>query len=904
MDMSSIRNSVFAFLCLTMAFSAQASPKMPDAKPISHNIGTTVDLGVGLWGIPLPVDYDGDGVNDLLVSCPDTPYKGIYYFRNIGTNSKPLFEKAEKLCQKAPNNIRVSYFDSKPHVLAKDTEYEEFFGSFLDKPRAISYEGPVLGEGWNKSRSNMWNYADWDGDGDADIIVGIDTWDDYGWDNAYNAEGVWQNGPLHGYLYLLENVDGSYVNRGRMLADGVEIDTYGAPCPCIADFDGDGDLDIICGEFRDRLTWFENKGGSLLAGKPLVNKSGEIRFHVEMIVPVPFDFDGDGRVDLLVGDEDGSVCLVRNTGKVKKGMPLFADPVRLQQKADLVKFGALSTPCSFDWDGDGHEDLIAGNSAGEIAFIRNLGGGKSWAAPQLFTVGKNPFRIMAGENGSIQGPAECKWGYTVLSVADWDSDGKPDIIFNSIWGKIEWMRGLGGLKLAAPKPIEVAWEGDAPKPAWNWWNPKPGTLTTQWRTTPVAIDWNDDGRCDLIVLDQEGFLAYYERLEDGRLAPGKRIFTCTNGSLYGPGKGMLDKTPGILRLNDGEAGKSGRRKICITDWDKDGFRDLIVDGRFGAVLFRGAKDRNGMYPLSYKGPLSSTKLEGHTTCPTPVDWDKDGIVDILAGAEDGHFYLIKNTMTDYNERIELYPGRDIPVSEEIDAKGYIWGKIKPELLVYRPENPCGAAMIIVPGGGYEKNCITFEGYKTAQWLREKGVTCFILKYRLPEGNPEVTLEDGEAAVRLVRTRAEEFGIDPHRIGIIGFSAGGHFCSTLVTKYTSPESRPDFAILVYPVISSAYGNANTHRMLLGERLEQDGPLWTSSNNVRADMPPVMLIACEDDRTVPVAQVKDFYEAMVSVGAQVQLHMYPKGGHGFWMRDRYVYKQETYPMVLNWIKAKKH
>lgn len=897
---------LFSLACilLIISASAQASPKRPAAEPLRYNTEATVDLGVGLWGIPLPVDYDGDGVNDLLVSCPDTPYKGIYFFRNIGTNAKPLFEKAEKLYEKAPNNIRVSYYGGKPHVLARDTEYDDFFGSFLDKLRAISYEGPVLGEGWNKSRSNMWNYVDWDGDGDADIIVGIDTWDDYGWDNAYNAEGVWQNGPLHGYLYLLENVDGSYVNRGRMLAGGADIDTFGAPCPCIADFDGDGDLDIICGEFRDGLTWFENKGGSLLAGKPLANKSGEIRFHVEMIVPVPFDFDGDGRVDLLVGDEDGSVCLVRNTGKVKKGMPQFADPVRLQQKADLVKFGALSTPCSFDWDGDGEEDIIAGNSAGEIAFIHNIGGGKSWAAPQLLTVGNNPFRIMAGENGSIQGPAECKWGYTVLSVADWDSDGKPDIIFNSIWGKIEWLRGLGGLKLAAPKPIEVAWEGDAPKPAWNWWNPKPGTLVTQWRTTPVAIDWNDDGRCDLIVLDQEGFLAYYERLEDGRLAPGKRIFTCKNGSLYGPGKGMLDKTPGILRLNDGEAGKSGRRKICITDWDKDGFLDLIVDGRFGAALFRGGKARGGLYSLTYEGPLSSTRLEGHTTCPTPVDWDKDGIVDILAGAEDGHFYLIKNTMTDYNERIELYPGRDIPVAEEIDARGYIWGKIKPELLVYRPENPCGAAMIIVPGGGYGKNCITFEGYKTAQWLREKGVTCFILKYRLPEGNPEVTLEDGEAAMRLVRSRAEEFGIDPHRIGIIGFSAGGHFCSTLVTKYTSPESRPDFAILVYPVISSAYGNANTHRMLLGERLEQDGPLWTSSNNVRSDMPPVMIIACEDDKTVPVAQVKDFYEAMVSVGAQAQLHMYPKGGHGFWMRDRYLYKQETYPMVLNWIKAKKH
>ena len=893
-------------MIILLALAAQvlfAQKNLPAAQPLAYGQdGLVVELGVGLWGIPLPVDYDGDGVNDLLVSCPDTPYKGIYYFRNIGTNAKPLFDKAVKVSEKAPNNIRISYFGGKPHVLAKDTEYEDFFGSFLEKPRPIVYEGPVLGEGWKKSRSNMWNYVDWDGDGDADIIVGIDTWDDYGWDNAFNREGVWQNGPLHGYVYLLENVEGKYVNRGRLQAAGKDIDTFGAPCPCIADFDGDGDLDIICGEFVDGLTWYENKGDGVLAeGRPLCHASGEIRFHVEMIVPVPFDFDADGHMDLLVSDEDGTVSFVRNMGKVRKGMPLFERPVRLMQKADWVKFGALSTPCSFDWDGDGEEDLITGNSAGEIALIKNLGGGKQWAAPVLFTVKGKPFRVMAGENGSIQGPAERKWGYTVLSVADWDGDGKPDILFNSIWGKIEWMRGLGGMKLAASQPVTVAWKGEALKPAWNWWDPADGTLATQWRTTPVAIDWNKDGRCDLILMDTEGYLAYYERLADGRLAPGKRIFRCTNGSVYDNRKGMVDKTPGLLRLNALTAGQSGRRKICLADWDKDGFLDLIVDGRYGAVLFRGGKVRkDGSYPLAYAGSLSSTRLEGHTTCPTPVDWNKDGICDLVVGAEDGHFYLIKNTMTDYSERIELYPGRDLPVAEELDAKGYIWGQIKPEILVYRPEKPCGAAMLIVPGGGYEKNCITFEGYKTAQRLKENGVTAFILKYRLPEGHPEVTLEDGETAMRLIRSRAGEFGINPHRIGVIGFSAGGHFSSTLLTKYTSAETRPDFGVLVYPVISSEYGNAQTHQRLLGDRLKEEGPLWTSSNNVRSDMPPVMIIACEDDKTVPVGQVKAFYEAMVSVGAQAQLHLYPKGGHGFWMRDRYQFKSETYPMILNWIK----
>ena len=100
----------------------------------------------------------------------------------------------------------------------------------------------------------MWNYVDWDGDGDKDIVVGIDTWDDYGWDNAFDSLGHWTRGPLHGYVYLLENTGRGYVNRGKVEAGGAPIDVYGAPNPCVADFDGDGDLDLICGEFIDGMT--------------------------------------------------------------------------------------------------------------------------------------------------------------------------------------------------------------------------------------------------------------------------------------------------------------------------------------------------------------------------------------------------------------------------------------------------------------------------------------------------------------------------------------------------------------------------------------------------------------------------------------------------------------------------
>ena len=139
--------------------------------------------------------------------------------------------------------------------------------------------------------------------------------------------------------------------------------------------------------------------------------------------------------------------------------------------------------------------------------------------------------------------------------------------------------------------------------------------------------------------------------------------------------------------------------------------------------------------------------------------------------------------------------------ESITDKGYYVGVSDPELEVYLPDpaRATGQAMLVVPGGSYEKVCVTYEGYKTAEWLNEHGIAAIILKYRMPNGRPGIPLEDGEQAMRVIRRNAAQWNIDPRNVGIIGFSAGGHFASTLITEYTSEETRPDFAVLVYPVV---------------------------------------------------------------------------------------------------------
>jgi hypothetical protein len=645
--------TALAWVCL-IAFSLPAAAL--ERVKFNHP-GLTVDLGVGLWAWPVPADASGSGHLHLFVACPDKPFNGVWLFENptgdTANNPFPVFKTAGRLSQSV-HYITPSYVDGRVRVLSPATEYPDFLTAGLTKSLKLGLPAnlhtnlvnPKATKG-PRIRHNQWRFADYDGDGALDLVVGVEDWSDYGWDDAWDRAGKWTNGPLHGFVYWLRNLGTTtaprYDTPRKVEAGGAPVDTFGCPSPNFVDFDGDGDLDLLCGEFLDGFTYFENTGTRTqpryAPGRRLKTPDGKpLTMELEMIVPVAFDWNKDGHPDLIVGDEDGRVALLLNTGKLAADRtPQFLAPRYFQQQADDLKCGALATPVGIDWDGDGDTDILCGNTAGYVEFFENLSGPgvehPKWAAPRRLEADGKIIRFLAGPNGSIQGPAEAKWGYTTLSVADWDGDGLPDLIVNSILGRVVWFKNVGtrkAPKLAAAQPVEVEWSGPAPTLAWGWLRPEGKALLTQWRTTPFAVDWNRDGLTDLVMLDTEGYLAFFERTKrDDKLAllPPKRIFCDEQGQ--------------PLRLNAGIAGKSGRRKLCVVDWDSDGKLDLLLNGE-NANFLRQVATRDGRFLFKDMGKLADKNVASHDVSPTVVDWNGDGIPDLLAGAEDGHLYYLRN----------------------------------------------------------------------------------------------------------------------------------------------------------------------------------------------------------------------------------------------------------------------
>ncbi len=282
--------------------------------------------------------------------------------------------------------------------------------------------------------------------------------------------------------------------------------------------------------------------------------------------------------------------------------------------------------------------------------------------------------------------------------------------------------------------------------------------------------------------------------------------------------------------------------------------------------------------------------------------------------------------------IPLWPKDKIPnrintSEQEIRKTGdiLIVSKVQePGIEVYLPSksNATGEAMLIFPGGGYGILAYDWEGSDIAKFLNGKGIAGIVVKYRLPSDNSQkekqyVPLIDAQRALRVVRGMAKEFNINPDRIGIIGFSAGGHLAASLGTHYNDTlyeaqdtydrlSAKPDFMALGYPVIT--FGEPSTHMgsqvNLIGEEPNADLVTYFSiEKQVTEDTPPTFLFHATDDEAVPVENSLLFYKALKSKGVSATMHIYPEGGHGFSLATKNTYLRGWTERMFEWINSLK-
>ena len=286
------------------------------------------------------------------------------------------------------------------------------------------------------------------------------------------------------------------------------------------------------------------------------------------------------------------------------------------------------------------------------------------------------------------------------------------------------------------------------------------------------------------------------------------------------------------------------------------------------------------------------------------------------------FALVFHLAYAQEKAIPLY-GRDIPNSkkapadyvEKTDTSGWIFKVTEPTITPYFPEKGTanGTAVIICPGGGYIVEVSVTDGSDIAKAFAKIGVTAFVLKYRLPSDSIMVDktigpLQDAQMAMLMVRKRAAEWGINPNKIGIAGFSAGGHLASTEGTHFDKSvienkeniSLRPDFMILIYPAITfGPLTNADTRENLIGKTPSAElVALYSNEKHVTANTPPTFLVQAGDDDEVPVQNSLMFYDALLNAKVKAEMHIFQDGGHLFGLNNPKS-KDKWFDWCKNWL-----
>ena len=230
---------------------------------------------------------------------------------------------------------------------------------------------------------------------------------------------------------------------------------------------------------------------------------------------------------------------------------------------------------------------------------------------------------------------------------------------------------------------------------------------------------------------------------------------------------------------------------------------------------------------------------------------------------------------------------------------------QPSLRVFlpAPELATGRAVVACPGGGYSGLAVNHEGYDWAPYFNKQGIALIVLKYRMPKGDRTLPISDAEAAMKMVRDSADVWNLNPKDIGIMGSSAGGHLASTIATH--APEAlRPNFQILFYPVITmdKSFTHMGSHDNLLGKDASADlEKEFSNEKQVTKETPRAFIVYSDDDKVVPPANGVNYYLALNKKGVPSVLHIYPTGGHGWGIREDFLYKSEMQNELTSWLRS---
>lgn len=236
--------------------------------------------------------------------------------------------------------------------------------------------------------------------------------------------------------------------------------------------------------------------------------------------------------------------------------------------------------------------------------------------------------------------------------------------------------------------------------------------------------------------------------------------------------------------------------------------------------------------------------------------------------------------------------------ENVMQGGRIGNISDPELLVFPAAEPNGLAVIMCPGGGYSYVAAKHEGTDMADWFNGQGITFAVLKYRMPNGHADVPLTDAQRAISLMRARADEWGFS--KLGIMGGSAGGHLATTASVHFTA-KTRPDFQILLYPLITFEGRVTPGGRNMLFDMYPDDDEVYyyCCEEFVTPNCPPAFVVHCQDDPTVPVSDSEMYVKRLQENGVDVKYIVYPDGGHGWGFKDSFTHKQEWTSALEEWL-----